>query len=112
MKAVDESNFVAFLQIDVNQGNNKTYISSCDATCPEDCSINFYLIKGLVKNEFHNGDNPQEKMEIIVGCSTYPNASDSVRTCMRNFNYTKHDSAKLLPKDCGEQKTGWANSVS
>ena len=112
MKAVNEINFDAFLQIDVDQGNNVTYISSCDATCPEDCSIDLYSIKGLIKNEFHKGDNPEEKMDIIIGCSTYPNTSDSVRACLRNFNYTNHPNAKLLPKDCGEQKTGWENSVS
>ena len=117
MKAVNENNFDAFLQIDVNQGNNVTYISSCDATCPEDCSevnqlIISYMIKGMFKIEFHRGDNPQEKMDIIIGCSTYPNTSESVSACLRNFNYTHHPNAKLLPKDCGEQKTGWENSVS
>ena len=89
----------------MNLENNVTYISSCNTTCPEDCSTEFSV-------EFHKGDNPQEKMEIIVGCSTYPNTSDTVRDCWRNFDYTKHPNADLLPKNCGKQKSGWENSVS
>ena len=104
-KAVHSNNLDAFLQIGLNQENNVTYISSCNTTCPEDCSTEFSL-------EIHKGDNPQEKMEIIVGCSTYPNTSDSVRACLRNFDYTKHHHAYLLPENCGEQKSGWKNSVS
>ena len=104
-KAVHTNNLNVFLQIGMTQENNVTYISSCNTTCPEDCSTDFSL-------EFHKGDNPKEKMDIIIGCSTHPNTSDTVRDCLRNFDYTKHPNAHLLPKNCGEQKSGWENTVS
>ena len=104
-KAIHPNNLDALLQIGMNQENNVTYVSSCNTTCPEDCSTDF-------SSEFHKSDNPKEKMDIIIGCSSYPNTSDSVRACLRKFDYTKHPNAELLPKNCGEQRTGWKNSVS
>ena len=92
------------LQIKKNQENNAMLVSSCNTTCPEDCSAKFVT-------EFHKGDNTEENVDIIIGCSTYPNISESVKDCMKDFDYTKHPNAKLLPKTCGKQKSGWSNSV-
>ena len=56
-------------------------------------------------------DEPSKSYSVMIGCSTFPNISESVASCMKNFDYTKHPSADLLPKSCGKQKTGWKNSV-
>ena len=56
-------------------------------------------------------NEPSNNYSVMIGCSTYPNVSESVSMCMKIFNYTQHPNADLLPKHCGKQKSGWQNSV-
>ena len=77
---------------------------NCNNTCPEDCAKNYFATLKHVNDS-------SKTFNVKFGCSTFPNISQKVESCKKDFNYTSHPNANELPKTCGKQKSGLSNSV-